>query len=60
MEGQEMARRLGAEFYETSALSNIHIEDAFSTLVRLVKAQTDSGAKPGQPEPKKKKPCTLV
>ena len=33
-EGEELASKLKCKFYETSALANVHIEDAFVTLVK--------------------------
>ena len=36
-EGEELAERLNAKFFETSALTNLHVEDAFRTLVREIR-----------------------
>lgn len=37
VEGEEFTNRLNALFYETSALSNMNIEEAFVSLVRKIK-----------------------
>ncbi|KAH0794834.1 Ras GTPase [Histomonas meleagridis] len=55
-EGEELAQKIGAIFFETSALANIHIEDAFSELVKAILKQNTSNTQPGnKPEKKKKK-----
>ena len=63
-EGEELASKLGAIFFETSALANIHIEDAFSALVREVKKQQQpaSTAETQKTEKAKKKKhgCLLI
>ena len=44
-EGEELADRLKAKFFETSALANLHIEDAFRTVVREIrKSQGDASS----------------
>lgn len=57
-EGEEMADRLGAIFLETSALANIHVDDAFKTLVREIKKRDAPKEKPVESKettkPKKK------
>ena len=45
IEGKELAQRLNAKFFETSALANIHIEDAFRTLVLEIR-QSDPPSQP--------------
>ena len=44
-EGTELADRLGGQFFETSALANVNIENAFTALIRMIK-------KDANPEPK--------
>jgi small GTP-binding protein len=65
-EGEELAQKLNATFFETSALANINIENAFKALVKEVRksgapaaASSDSG-KGGDAKPKKKKGCLLL
>ncbi|KAH0795074.1 small GTP-binding protein [Histomonas meleagridis] len=50
-EGEELAQKLGATFYETSALANINIENAFTALVRKIREQSS----PAQPKTLSKK-----
>lgn len=64
-EGEELAARIGATFFETSALANIHIEDAFSALVKKIREQSQpsqdsSKDEKGGKDKKKKKPCNLI
>jgi small GTP-binding protein len=65
-EGEELASKLAAQFYETSALANINIENAFKTLVKETRKQSGGGsAAPaaggdGTPKKKKKGGCVLV
>jgi small GTP-binding protein len=65
-EGEELASKLAAQFYETSALANINIENAFKTLVKETRKQSGGGsAAPaaggdGAPKKKKKGGCVLV
>lgn len=55
-EGEELADRLDAIFFETSALAKIHIDDAFKTLVREIKKREAPKEKPVESkEPKKQK-----
>ncbi|KAH0795080.1 small GTP-binding protein [Histomonas meleagridis] len=63
-EGEELAQKLGATFYETSALANINIENAFTALVRKIREQSspapaENTVKKGKKEKKKGK-CTLL
>ena len=44
-EGEELAQRLNAKFFETSGLTNLHIEDAFRTLVLEIR-QLESASQP--------------
>ena len=53
-EGEEMADRLGAIFLETSALANIHVDDAFKTLVREIKKCDAPKEKPVESKETKK------
>jgi len=39
-EGEELANKLRCKFFETSALANVHIEDAFTTLIRDIKKES--------------------
>jgi small GTP-binding protein len=65
-EGEELASKLAAQFYETSALANINIENAFKTLVKETRKQSGGGsAAPaaggdGAPKKKKKGGCVLI
>lgn len=61
-EGQELAQKLGGAFFETSALANINIEDAFSTLVREIKKQENPTPAPDDDKNKKKekKKCLIL
>jgi small GTP-binding protein len=65
-EGEELASKLAAQFYETSALANINIENAFKTLVKETRKQSGGGsAAPaaggdGSPKKKKKGGCDLI
>ena len=45
-EGANLARRLGCEFYETSAKHGFNVENAFKTVVRGIKVA--KGIAPGQ------------
>jgi small GTP-binding protein len=65
-EGEELAQKLNATFFETSALANINIENAFKALVKEVRkgsapasASSDSG-KSGDAKPKKKGGCLIL
>ncbi|OHS93325.1 Ras-like protein rasD [Tritrichomonas foetus] len=63
-EGEELATKLNATFFETSALANIHIEDSFSALVKEIRKQQQPAAsadpKKVEKEKKKKKGCLLI
>ena len=61
-EGQELATKLGATFFETSALANLNIEESFATLVREIQKQ-ENPTKPTTdttPVKKQKKNCLLL
>ncbi|GAA5944190.1 uncharacterized protein JCM15063_000175 [Sporobolomyces koalae] len=71
-EGQDLARRLGCEFVETSAKTREGLEQAYHTAVRLIQGQNASGQQSGSPygagstsggkgkKPKKPRKCTIV
>lgn len=48
-QGQELAEELGLRFLETSAKSNINVEEAFFALARDIKARLIDSAPPGAP-----------
>ena len=57
-EGEELAQRLNAKFFETSALANIHIEDVFRTLVLEIR-QSESESQPSKKK-SEHKGCVLL
>lgn len=64
-EGEELASKLNATFYETSALANINIEKAFTELVQKIRAQQQpaggaQGATKKDAKKKEKKGCLLI
>lgn len=65
-EGEELAKKLNSMFYETSALSNINIEDAFVSLVKEIRSSGDSkdnksyDKKSEKEKSKKKSGCELI
>jgi small GTP-binding protein len=65
-EGEELAAKLSAIFFETSALANINIENAFRALVKETRKQGQSsggssgGSSDSAPKPKKKGGCCLL
>jgi small GTP-binding protein len=65
-EGEELASKLQAVFFETSALANINIENAFKALVKDVRKQgspaaaSGGGGGDGAPKKKKKGGCDLL
>lgn len=67
-EGEELAQKLGGIFFETSALANTNIENAFRALVKEIRKQqqpstpSDSGKAEGGKTKggKKKKKCALI
>ncbi|KAK8888870.1 hypothetical protein M9Y10_033610 [Tritrichomonas musculus] len=64
-EGEELANRLNATFFETSALANINIENAFSALVKKIRennvsASSPSGESNNDKSKQKKKKCLLI
>jgi small GTP-binding protein len=66
-EGEELASKLSAQFYETSALANINIENAFRTLVKETRKQSGGGSSApaaggdgGGKKAKKKGGCALL
>jgi small GTP-binding protein len=65
-EGEELAGKLSGIFFETSALANINIENAFKALVKEIKKQgqpssaaASSSSASGAPKKKKKK-CLIL
>ena len=58
-EGEELAERLKAKFFETSALTGLHIEDAFLTVVREGR-QSSASASRASDEKKRGKECVLL
>lgn len=58
-EGQELAERLKAKFFETSALTSLHIEDAFLTVVRDGRQSSASAAQASE-ERHRGKECVLL
>ena len=54
-EGEELAQRLNAKFYETSAMANINIEESFATLVKDMKKQEQPNGKEENASDGKKK-----
>ena len=60
IEGKELAQRLNAKFFETSAFTNLHIEDAFRTLVLEIR-QLESASQPLEKQDGKRyKRCVLL
>jgi small GTP-binding protein len=65
-EGEELATKLSATFFETSALANINIENAFKDVVKQVRksgapaASSGDGGKAADGEKKKKKGGCLL
>lgn len=67
-EGEELAQKLGGIFFETSALANTNIENAFRALVKEIRKQqqpsapSDGGKSEGGKVKggKKKKRCALI
>jgi small GTP-binding protein len=65
-EGEELAAKLQATFFETSALANINIENAFRALVKETRKQGSSASAgsstgdAGAAKPKKKGGCILL
>jgi small GTP-binding protein len=63
-EGEELASKLTAIFFETSALANINIENAFRALVKEIRKSgapaSSSGSSSDGGQKKKKKVCTLL
>ena len=64
-EGEELASRLNATFFETSALANINIENAFSALVKKIRennvsSSATSGETNNDKSKQKKKKCILI
>jgi small GTP-binding protein len=64
-EGEELSQRLNASFFETSALANINIENAFKNLVKQIKMEVGGQSSSSDPakaaEGKKKhKRCLLL
>jgi small GTP-binding protein len=64
-EGAELATKLNATFFETSALANINLENAFKTLVKAVRQNgtpaplVSESSKPNE-KTKKKRKCLLL
>jgi small GTP-binding protein len=66
-EGEELAGKLSGIFFETSALANINIENAFRALVKEIKKQgqpsaaaTSNAGQGGAAKKKKKKGCLML
>ena len=66
-EGEELAQKLNCIFFETSALANINIENAFRALVKEIRKQqqpaqtAETGkAEGGKQKKKKSKKCALL
>jgi small GTP-binding protein len=65
-EEEELASKLSAVFFETSARANINIENAFKSLVKEMQRQTRlsgssiSTSKEGKPKKNKKPICFLI
>ncbi|KAH0791216.1 small GTP-binding protein [Histomonas meleagridis] len=65
-EGEELANKLHAKFFETSALANINIENAFTELVKEIRKQNapannESNAKEGNEKKHRKgSRCNLL
>ena len=64
-EGEELAERLKAKFFETSALTGLHIEDAFVTLVREIRKSSAAASRTSEEngshsEKKGDKSCILL
>jgi small GTP-binding protein len=66
-EGEEFAEKVGATFFETSALANINIENAFKALVKEVRksgapasSTTGDAGKSAEGKKGKKKVCLLL
>lgn len=64
-EGEELANKLNATFFETSALANINIENAFSALVKKIRENNVSTNSPAgesntDKSKQKKKKCLLI
>jgi GTPase SAR1 family protein len=65
-EGEELAAKLQATFFETSALANINIENAFRALVKETRKQGSSASTgttagdAGAAKKKKKGGCVLL
>jgi small GTP-binding protein len=65
-EGEELAAKLSATFFETSALANINIENAFKALVKETRKQSgggsaaSSGSEAAPKKAKKKGGCALL
>jgi GTPase KRas len=57
-EGKDLAKSIGAEFFETSALDRINIEESFFQLVREVNKQRAIESK--QNTKKKTKKCSIL
>ncbi|KAH0788505.1 small GTP-binding protein [Histomonas meleagridis] len=65
IEGEELAGKFGASFFETSALSNLNIEEAFVTLARQIVCQncpqkTQEEKTKTKPKKKKSFKCNLI
>ena len=58
-EGEELAQRLNAKFFETSASVNLNVEDAFRTVVREIRKSTASSGKKGGKKGGRKR-CVLL
>lgn len=63
-EGEELAAKLKADFYETSALANVNIENAFTTLVKKIRQQNAPANVTPSNKPddgkKRRKKCQLI
>jgi GTPase KRas protein len=61
-EGEEMAKRFGCPFFESSAKNHINVDESFRELVREVRRFKTEAEKahPSVKQEKKKKGCILI
>lgn len=64
-EGEDLARKLNCEFFETSALNNLNIEESFEELVRTIRKMTEpnvnvNGNSGDNSKKEKNKNCNLI
>ncbi|BGP45671.1 RAS2 protein [Rhodotorula kratochvilovae] len=58
--GEELARRLGCAFIETSAKTRVNLEEAYFMAVRMIEARKGGSAAKPVKKPKKQRKCSLL